>query len=587
MKKLILYMSLLLCFTRCKKVLDIENIDNYSPDQVWNDPNLANAYLANLYSVFGNWNPSADGQSDQLTGVPFYPDAVTVTNGALSNWDYDRIRLINQAIQDVPKGSLTDADKNKVLGQAYFLRAYTYFSMVTTHGGVPYLKVPQDRYADSLDIPRNSTKECFDFLIADLDNAIALLPQHILAASSDWGRIDGNFALAFKARVLLYKASPQFNPSSPWGNGYWNDAYIATKKAYDDLKTQGYALVDDYANITLTEKNSEVVFSVINKFPNKVANWDFGVRPGSLSRGNPWANPTWNFIRSFPMKDGMPYNNPQGKYYKTDAQFLQTYWENRDPRFEKSIVWNAKTYPVAGTTSGYRQYTALGIANSLDNFGINPNSGDRSTNNNSYSGFFILKNSRLDLTQAAVQQYDVDYVLMRFAEVMLNYAEAANETGHLPEAMDILRQIRRRAGIEAGTDGNYGIDAPDRQKMRQAIMDERNIELCFEGFRFNDLRRWRMFSVLDNVAKYGVESIAVLSNGTEMPLTQAKELGGKNELSETDFKYSLLQVPQTGVKINVLPGKYYFAPIPQSIIGKTKKLEQNVDWGGTFDPTLH
>ncbi len=567
--------------------MDVENINSYSPEKVWNDPNVANAYMANIYSVFGNWNPRADFRSDQLTGVPFFPDAVSITNGGLGNWDYGRIRLINQAIVDVETGTLSAVDKSSILGQAYFLRAYIYFSMVSTYGGVPYIKIPQDRFKDDLDLPRNSTKECFNFIVEDLDQAIAALPKKISASSGNWGKIDGNFALAFKAKVMLYKASPQFNPTNPWDNTFWNEAYTINKLAYDDLKAQDYKLVENYSNIALAEKNTEVVFSVINKFPNKTTNWDNGTRPGSLSRGPASATPTWNFVKAFPMKDGKLYNDPTGAYFKTEEQFLKSYWENRDPRFDKSILWNAKVFPVSGKVDGYRQYTGLGVAPALDNFGVNPNSTDKSENGNRYSGLFILKNNRLDLRQEQVEQYDTDYVLMRFAEVMLNYAEAANETGHTAEALDILRQIRQRAGITPGLDGNYGITATSRLDIRKAIMDERNVELSFEGHRFNDLRRWRMFNVLNNVPKYGIEAIAVLPGGSEMPISQANALATANQLKENDFKYVVLQIPRTGVQINVLPDKYYFAPISQSILGKTKKLEQNKDWGGSFDPTIH
>ncbi len=587
MKKIICFIYIAAALTGCSKVLDIDDLNNYSPEQVWNDPGLANAYMANIYTVFGNWSVGVDVNSDELSGIAFPPDAITISNGAYSNWNYTTIRLINQAIVDAGKGSLPPLVKNQLLGQAYFLRAYTYFFMVIAHGGVPYITIPQDRYKDTLDVPRNSTKECFDLMVKDLDQAIALLPQYIPSSSGDWGKIDGNFALAFKAKLLLYKASPQFNPSNPWGNSYWNDAYTVNKKAYDSLLAQGYKLADDYANIALNERNPEVVFSVINLYPNKVANWDNGARPGSLSRGNASACPTWELVKAFPMKDGKLYNDPTGKYAVSENQLLQSYWQNRDPRFEKSIVWNAKQYPVAGTPAGYRQYTSVGIANALDNYGINPNATDKSTNNDRYTGFFILKSTKLSLTQAQVQQYDVDFIVMRFAEVMLDYAEAANETGHMAEALDMVKQIRRRAGIEPGADGNYGLVADSREHMRKAIMDERNIEFCFEGKRFWDLRRWRMLSVLDNGTKHGVESIAVLPGGADMPLSQAKQLAGSNSLTETNFRYSVLQVPQSGVKVNSLPDKYYFFPIPQSVLGRNKNLQQNIDWGGSFDPTLH
>ncbi|MCH5599350.1 RagB/SusD family nutrient uptake outer membrane protein [Niabella ginsengisoli] len=597
-KLLIIYSSAIILFASCSKVLDIPNLNGYDPSLVWTDPNVANAYLGNIYSdAFGNWNIGLDGQSEQLTGVPFPADVVTTVNagnlvaipGSGNNdWNnnYTRIRLINEGILRTNIGTLPQNVKDALLGQFYFLRAYTYFGLVKTYGGVPYLKVPQDRYADELNIPRNSTKDCFDFINNDLDSAIGLLPQRITSSSGDWGRIDGNFALAFKAKVSLYKASPQFNPGNPWNNSYWSEAYTINKKAYDSLSTQGYTLIEDYAQIALSERNAEVVFSVTNLFPNKVAAWDNGARPGSLSRGPASVGPTWEMVKAFPMKDGKQYDDPSGLYYKSDAEFLQSYWLNRDPRFEKSVVWNAGLYPVAGTMPGYRQYTSIGIANVLDSYGVNPKSSEKSQNNDRYSGFFILKNSNLSLTQAQVQQYDVDYVLMRFAEVMLNYAEAANETGHTSEALDILKAIRQRAGIEAGASGSYGIIATTREQTRQAIMDERNIEFCFEGLRFSDLRRWRMFSVFNAKPKNGVEAIAINAGGAEIPLTQAREMALANQLTETNFKYSLLQTPQSGVDINTLPNKYYFAPIQQNVIAAGSKIEQNKDWGGTFNPTL-
>ncbi|WP_231464848.1 RagB/SusD family nutrient uptake outer membrane protein [Pedobacter sp. Leaf132] len=587
MKKIFIFFMAVTMLSACKKALDVDNLLAYDPEQIWNDPLLADAYLTNIYpTAFGNHNVTADGNSDQLSGIYFPQDAVTITNGGLGNWNYAPIRLVNQALLDIPKGTLPDATKNRILGEAYFLRAYFYFGMVRTYGGVPYIKIPQDRFTDELNVPRNSTKECFDFMYEDLDKAISLLPKRNLPASSSWGKIDGNFALAFKARMSLFKASPQFNPNNPWDNTYWADAYTVNKKAYDDLKAQGYQLVADYANTSLAERNTEVVFSVINQFPDKTANWDNGIRPLSLSRGNVAAAPTLEFVKAFPMLDGKLYNDPTSAYFVSEADFLKSYWKNRDPRFNKSIVWNAKAYPVSGTITGYRQYTALGIANALDNNGINPNSPERSTNNNVHTGFFILKNSDLTLTQANVLQYGIDYVLMRYAEVMLNYAEAANETNRPTEALDILKQIRTRAGIEAGTNGNYGITATTRVQIRQAIMEERNIELCFEGFRFNDLRRWRMFSLLDNKGKTGLEAVAIEANGTEMSLSKARPLGQTNQLLEENFKYVPLSVPQTGNKLNILPEKYYFAPIQQSIIANANKLQQNKDWGGSFDPTL-
>lgn len=585
MKNLIYIFGLFMALSSCSDTLDIENIDSYNPDAVWNDESLATAYLANLYPLFGNWDAQADRLSEQLAGIEWYPDRITISNGSFKYWDYDTIRLINQALVGLEEGTLPQQVKDKIKGQVLFMRAYVYFKMVKYHGGVPYLKKPLDRYEDELNVPRNSTQECFDFIEQDIDAALALLPEHINTASGDYGKIDGNFALAFKAKVLLYKASPQFNPTNPWDNSYWQQANAVNKEAYESLLAQGYGLVEDYANIALEEGNKEVVFSVINSYPNKTASWDHGVRPGSESRGAASACPTWEFVKQFPMKDGRLYNDPQGAYQMSDQEFLQNYWQNRDPRFDKSIVWNGKIYEVSGKT-GKRQYTSLGIAHELDDFGVNPNANTNSTNLDRYTGFFIVKNSLLQLTQAEVQQYDVDFVVMRFAEVMLNYAETANETGNSALALDLLRQLRERAGIEPGTDGSFGITAVGRQQVREAILAERSIELCFEGHRFWDLRRLRFLDRLDGTTKSGVEAIAIQDDGSEMEIGQARTLADTYQLVEDDFKYSILQVPLSGVKVSSLPETYYFFPIQKDVLDRNPALEQNKAWGGTFDPTL-
>lgn len=586
MKRLLYILGFIVISSGCSNILEIEDIKNYSPELVWSDANLANAYMANLYDMFGNWDTGADRTSQQIAGITWYADRITISNDEYKDWNYNRIRLINQAIQDVNSGTLAQDVKDNITGQAVFMRAFTYFNMVMYHGGIPYIKVPQDRYEDDLFVKRNTTSESFDMLIEDLDQAINLLPESISSGSGEYGKLDASFALAFKAKVLLYKASPQFNPTNQFNNSSWTAANSVNKQAYETLSSLGYGLEDVYSNIALDEGNRETVFAVINSYPNKSANWDYGVRPGSESRGPASACPTWEFIQEFPMLDGKLYNDPTSAYFLSDADFLQNYWKNRDPRFDQSIVWNGKVYEVSGK-AGKRQYTSLGIAHELDDFGINPNAGINSTNLDRYTGFFILKNSLLKLTQPEVQQYDVDFVLMRFAEVMLNYAETANETGDISTSRMILQKIRARAGLLPGTDGNFGIVANTREEMREEILAERNIEFAFEGQRFWDLRRLRMLDRLDGTTKHGVEAIAINESGAELSLAIGREMASNYSLQENNFKYQVLQVPRSGVQSSVLPETYYFFPIQKEVLDRNKNLEQNIGWGGTFDPTLN
>lgn len=570
--------------------LDIDNLNSYDESMVWNDVNLATAYVNNLYTeCFGNWNAGADNNSEQVTGIPWYLGTITETGGSYKSWNYTAIRHINEAIKRLEEGQLDSETANSLLGQAYFMRAYMYYWMVLHHGGVPYIKVPQDKDTDDLYVKRNSTPECFQFMVEDLDHAITLLPEKIAGSSADYGRIDQCFAKAWKAKTLLLKCSPQFNPSNQWNNAYWKEAYDAAKEAYDFCVAKGISLTPNYADIWIQEQGPEVVFPVVNSNPNKVSTWEYNTRPASISRDKPYSNPTWEFVKSFPMLDGKSYDDPTGKYYVGDEQaLLKSFWKNRDPRFNDVCLYNGREYPVAGKPANYRQYNALGVTSPDDQYGVNPNAHTNAVNNDIYSGLYIYKGADLTLTQDKVMTYDIDYILMRFAEVMFIYAEAANETGHSDVAVDMLKQIRKRAGIEPGSDGLYGLKVSTREEIRKAILDERNIELCFEGHRFWDLRRTRNMMHLDGWTKHGIEAIAINPDGTDMDLNTAREKINNNELTTGDFRYVIHQVPYTEAAERefVIEESFYFFPIQKSNIDQNPNLEQNNNWGGTFNPTM-
>lgn len=571
--------------------LDIDNLETYDESMVWHDANLASAYVNNLYAeCFTNWSASADGNSDILTGMPWYLGTITETGSSYKKWTYTEIRHINEAIKRLEAS--TELDKslaNNLLGQAYFMRAYMYYWMVLHHGGVPYIKVPQDKDKDDLFVKRNTTPECFQFMVEDLDKAISMLPAKIAGSSSDYGRIDQCFAKAWKAKTLLLKCSPQFNPTHPYDNAYWSEAYAAAKEAYDFCVANGIALTERYADIWLQEQGPEVVFPVVNKNPNRVSGWASATRPASISRGVNQSNPTWEFVKDFPMLDGKRFDDPSGKYYVGDENaLLKSFWKNRDPRFNQVLFYNGSEYPVAGKPSGYRQYNALGISNADDQYGINPAAHTNAVNNDVYSGFYNYKAADMTLTQATVLTYDIDYILMRFAEVMFIYAEAANETGHSDVAIDMLKQIRKRAGIEAGADGLYGLSVGSREAIRKAILDEREIELCYEGHRFWDLRRTRNMMKLAGWTKHGIEAIAINPDGTDMDLNEAREKTNNYELTTGDFRYIIHQVPYTEAAERefVIEESFYFFPIQKVNLDENPNLEQNNNWGGTFNPTM-
>lgn len=575
MKKIYLFIFvLLISLNACNVLNDVDDLSNYSANDVWNNESLSSAYLNNLYAItFGGW-PLDGGNGDECTGI-LGTTYVTPTSSTFKYWPYTKIRAINVLLQNIDQGTLSDKIKNPIKGQALFMRAFLYFNAVKYHGGVPIIKVPQN-VTDDLNVKRNSTAECFDFIISDLDEAAKYLPNTY--TGSDYGRISKSAVLAFKGRVLLYKASPQFNPNNPYGNQYWSDAYKATKEAYDFLTANGFGLVDNYTDVFETDNHKEAVLPVVYVNPSKTnGRQEDGVRPLSETRNSTGLDmPIWQFVEAFPMKDGKKIG--ESKKYSYD---VQSYWLNRDPRFEQVIVWNGAIYELSGK-KGRRQYTAGGIATVED-------AGALTLAEASYTrpGVYCRKGIQEELLSSQVELNDVDWLEIRFAEVMFNYAEAANENGYTDIGYQVLKAIRKRAGIEAGNDGMYGLKTGmSRVEMRTALLDEKRIEFCFEGQRFWDLRRHRLLSQLNGMHKYGIW--AKLKDGIN--IIDAKQRAVNYTLMPEEFNYTPTDMwlrDQASEAAMYMPDSYYFFPISLSEIEKNPNLEQNKDWGGTFDPTLH
>lgn len=553
----------------CSDVLDIEDKRSYGPDNVWNDEKLSSAYLSNLYSTtFSGWPINSGNDADECSGI-LAKESVQPNKETFKYWPYDKVYKINTLLEGIESGSLKTETKERLKGEALFLRAYHYFKALTYHGGVPYIKNVQQQGVDDLYVKRNTSAECFDFIIQDLDEAMTYLPEH--ATGSDYGRVDASAALAVKAKVLLYKASPQFNPQSMYANKYVDEAYAANKLAYETLRDRGYGLVDNYTNVFETKGHKEAVIAVIYNNPNKLdGRNEQTCRPLSESKDNTGGDqPIWDVVEAFPMKDGKKITESTKYPYN-----MQTYWENRDPRFEASIVWNGAIFELSGK-QGRRQYTVYQIGHLDDAFGIYAPGYNR-------TGFYPRKGIMESNPQAEVRNNDFDWLEMRFAEVMFNYAEIACAKGLTDVGYDVLKQIRKRAGIEPGDDGLYGLKSTmNANEMRQALLDEKRIEFIFEGQRFMDLRRNRLFNVIDGIRKFGLEGFYK----SEVTAEVQKKASGYLLLPQ-DFIYKVQETYAGGEKVMSVPDTYYFFPLKQSSLEQNKNLEQNKDWGGAFNPTL-
>lgn len=586
MKKILLSatIALSLCsLTGCD--LDYTNTGAISPDNVWTDQEMISAFLTDIYgSSMPGWPVNANNTDEGMNGptdMSMYARGLITAENQGQGLGYgtiDKINFFLDHLEDVD--FLEPGVKNAMKGQALFWRAWSYWGKVSTVGGVPLILHEQDvTNLPSLFVERSSTSACMTQIIADLDEAASLLPD--TWTGNDYGRIDKGVVLAFKGRVLLNYASPLFNPNHD--NARWQQAYDANKAAVDFLKANGKNLYQgDFADIWYDERNCEVV--MVNQFyyPDHTFAQN-GVRPGPLTKDLADYNQAiLPLLMAFPKKDGTPLtldvNRLSDPQY--NKQFMTDFYTNRDPRFHATIFCPGTEYPAPwrlGTQKYWNAWEKLsdGTYSSLATYELGGAAGR-------ISGYYQRKGLDESLDQNTLYDAETDWIEIRFAEVLMNYGECANELNKNDEALDVLYKIRARAGIEAGT-GNYGITATNTNDIREAYYNERFIEFAYEGKRFNDLRRWKLYDRLNQI-KYRSTLYAVISNTDDIAdFDWNKSMFDDDVRSKFHFEYieNVDGEPQYQFNLDL---NHWFYPIAKGDLDRNSKLQQNNEWGGTFNP---
>ena len=457
---------------------------------------------------------------------------------------WGRIRNINETMEGINGSTLSQSDKDKLVGQCLFFRAWCYYQLVKWYGGVPIITEVQEPDPGSF-TQRSSAKDCIEFIVKDLDDAADKLAAATTNGgwdSDNWGRVTSGTALALKGRVLVLWASPMFNRSNDQTR--WQNAYEQIKNSIPVLNACGYDLYQTSDNINASafarifgeKKTCEDVFVTLfnindgNSDGGKNNLWERAIRPINTDAAgkSSGSEPSAMLIDMFPMADGkLPatvttYNKLERStyIYERDYPFM-----NRDPRFYRTFAFPGVRWAYKGDASNggannnpsdgenyalwnYVWYTSLndqGNVESGESYGadnllkskkgmyVRKRSDDNDVNTPLYSYTPGYANGAFCLSGA-------NYIEIRYAEVLLNYAEAACGAGHLDVAVEQLQKIRARVGYTG--DNNYGLPinlASDQAACMSAVLLERQIELAYEGKRFDDMRRWMLYDGGANV----------------------------------------------------------------------------------------
>ena len=546
-RRLILLTIISIGVFSCKKTLD-ESLDVIPRDKlaggsVWSDMGAADVFLNDIYGQLpdgNNWYDPFDNWSDNSIcgyGWPTSRTKIQQTNytpstigfeGLNLDWgtNYNYIRRCNVFIKNVTASEL-DADyKKKRLGEARFLRAYFYHLLWMSYGGVPVIDEPLSvaDQGDGIFHARNSFDETFQFISDELASIANDIPE-----INEPGRATKGAALTLKGWVELFAHK-------------YKESAATNKQIIDELGNgKLYDLFPDYGNLFLDNTNNKEAIFYRQYIPRVKGGAFEGYNGPTFTKNGAetsWGgvNPTQELVDDYAMDNGLAISEPASGY---DPQ--QPY-VNREKRFYQSIVYDG-SYWYNDTI-----FTRQGIGSKNE---IDLSDKDDATQ----TGYYLRKRCNDKITLGA-DNWDgasggQNYYYFRYAEVLLNYAEAQNEAaGPDASVYDAINKVRARNPSDPYLPQlTPGLS---QAQMREAIRRERRVELAFEDKRWWDLIRWNIAHINLNKQLHGI----AIKAGTTGKLV-----------------YTPVTVPGGNRKFDA--SKNYLFPIPQNALDQNKKLTQN------------
>jgi hypothetical protein len=492
---IVIFLGSGLSFSSCnKEFLDLTPLDQISDPEFWKTDQDLELYMNGMYSVLPGWNlsgsggnPLLDAGTDMAISVGLWLGTKNRLDGAINipssggGWSWTNVRNVNYFLANserVKSGAL----KDHYIGEAYFFRAFNYYNLLKQFGDLPIVKVPltvNDK--DALNGPRSSRTDVVNFILADLDMAASKLKKKSEVPAQ---RISKDIALLFKSRVALYEGT--------WEKYHQNDPFKGKTdgKAFLTAAAAAAKAVMDGGTYRLSTGNPNQVYYELFNQVNLSSNPEILLwRSYSSAQGDAFTNQLWNWphgsgftqdmVRMYLCSDGLPIG--LSPLYQGERD-IRDVVKNRDPRFVQTVMnpGDPVTITLKNDTTKYTL----------------PLLGGAQTGPTGYESQ-KFRRPQLDPATGAASG-ELAYIVFRYAEALLNYAEAKAELGELTQA-DVnlsINVLRARVGMpnmvlaSIPTDPNWPDYGYALTKDLQEIRRERAVELMTEGFRLDDIMRW-------------------------------------------------------------------------------------------------